>query len=159
MNDISDGDDVPIDHRGSWGYIHNPSGSVSQNYGDQRNIYATYYSEYSGGARKLLPPRQQPRPPTHYLSRESVEQKLRARLEANDAPALTILTGMPGVGKTSLAAQVINSLPDGTFPGGVLWGDMEQLPSHDQLLRFLYALDDTAELRRIGKDCKQILVL
>lgn len=67
-----------------------------------------------------------------------------------DTPPVVLLSGMPGVGKTTLAAKVIDSLVPQTFPGGSLWGDLDQLPSHDQLRRFLYALDERWDV--VGTD-------
>lgn len=146
MNKHADHNAESLDAQGTQGFINRPTGPVYQVFGEQRIIYTTYYSEQAKAARNSqYSLRQKPQPPEKYISRQEKEAELKHYLEDDSKPALTILSGMPGIGKTALAAHVVGSLAASAeiFPKGVMWGDLERLPPHDLLRRFLYDLDET----------------
>ncbi len=91
-------------------------------------------------------PRQAPDPPPHYIPRSEAQDTLTQALQGE--PRVTVLYGLSGSGKSSLAAQVIKELSDSAFPDGILWGDLAQCSPGEQILSFLIALnpDKTASL-------------
>ena len=63
-----------------------------------------------------------------FVERIGPADKLRnALLDDADTMPVTLLYGMSGTGKSSLAAYVVRQLDDSVFPDGVLWGSLEGL--------------------------------
>ncbi|MER5508880.1 BTAD domain-containing putative transcriptional regulator [Streptomyces sp. NPDC002766] len=71
-------------------------------------------------AQPFPPPAQLPPPPAHFTGRAAVLDDLRAALGAGDAPAVAVISGMPGVGKSALALHVAHELRE-RFPDGQLY--------------------------------------
>jgi DNA-binding SARP family transcriptional activator len=85
-------------------------------------------------------PAQLPPAPAGLIGRETDLATLDRLL---DAPATTVLTGMPGVGKTALAVHWAHRVRD-RFPDGQLHVDLRRLSTSDALARLLTGLEDTA---------------
>lgn len=122
-----------------------PPGVANHVAHEQRNVHTRTYIEIASVARKsqhALVQRPRPLPGEKYVERSDDEKLLQACLVDENHFPLILLSGVHGVGKTTLAAYVIDRLVGEAFPGGSLWGDLDQLPPHDQLRRFLYALDE-----------------
>ena len=66
-----------------------------------------------------------PTRPTSFIGRKHELEDVRERLQAADAPCLT-LTGPPGTGKTRLAVEVAAGLKE-TFPDGVVFVELAPL--------------------------------
>jgi uncharacterized protein YjbI with pentapeptide repeats len=64
------------------------------------------------------------------------------RLITGDEPLhLVHMHGMPGIGKSTLIANLARSIQSSQFPGGVLWGDFDKVSPSDFMLRSLLLLD------------------
>ena len=102
---------------------------------------AAQAEEVSGGVR----PQQLPPAPGDFVGRERLRERLRLALRpSGEAVALTVLSGIGGVGKTALALRVAHGLR-GDYPDGQLYvdlrgdGDQPADPA-DVLVDFLLAL-------------------
>lgn len=110
--------------------------------GDVRDVYLG-----PAPVEKTPIPRQIPRLAPHYMPRPHDEQALvQALLDPDDDVPLTLLYGMSGTGKTSLAVSALRQLPADQFPGGILWGDLSNHEPNELLWIFMCALDN--RLRR-----------
>ncbi|WP_030942536.1 AfsR/SARP family transcriptional regulator [Streptomyces sp. NRRL S-646] len=65
-------------------------------------------------------PAQLPPPPAHFTGRTPALDDLRSVLEPGRTPAIAVISGMAGVGKSALALQVAHSLRE-RFPDGQLY--------------------------------------
>ncbi|MEV6767251.1 BTAD domain-containing putative transcriptional regulator [Nocardia sp. NPDC051030] len=90
-------------------------------------------------------PRELPPAPADFIGRELLQDRIRAALRPGaDALAVTVLSGIGGVGKTSLALRVAHRIRD-DYPDGQLYVDLrgdgeEPADSADVLADFLRAL-------------------
>jgi hypothetical protein len=85
-----------------------------------------------------------PQPSPNYITRSDEESRLRQALSQSSYSHPIVLHGLSGIGKTWLATKVVQQLHNqGHFPGGILWGSMENLEPPDLLEYFLGALDST----------------
>ncbi|MEU5567972.1 AfsR/SARP family transcriptional regulator [Streptomyces coeruleorubidus] len=102
------------------------------------------------------PPAQLPSAPAHFTGRAAVRDSLRRTLTTSGAlsatpttPATTVISGMPGVGKSALALHVAHELAE-RFPDGQLYLDLHGATSGMAPLTPGQAL--TALLRDLGAD-------
>ncbi|MGW3030305.1 BTAD domain-containing putative transcriptional regulator [Streptomyces sp. NPDC001178] len=65
-------------------------------------------------------PAQLPPPPAHFTGRTPALDELRSALEPGRTPAVAVISGMAGVGKSALALQVAHTLRE-RFPDGQLY--------------------------------------
>lgn len=120
-------------------------------------------------------PRQLPRDTCHFTGRDTELTAMEATLCPADvmSPAITIVTGMAGSGKTALAVHFAHLVAD-RFPDGQLFVDLrghaddDPVPAAEALRRFLRALgamdmpgdiDEAAAMYRSLLAGKRILVL
>jgi uncharacterized protein YjbI with pentapeptide repeats len=101
-------------------------------------------------------PYQVPQRLRHYVGRQDkdergIEDRLKTALLDHDGEPLTILYGMAGSGKSSLAIHTVHNLQGADFPDGVLWGDLANLTPNDLFLTFLGALDGPQYRDMTGK--------
>ncbi|MFI9150106.1 BTAD domain-containing putative transcriptional regulator [Streptomyces sp. NPDC053367] len=75
------------------------------------------------GRHRALPTAQLPSPRTAFVGRAPELAALAALTEATAAPVTVLLTGMPGVGKSTLAAHWADTA-SARFPGGLLHADL-----------------------------------
>jgi transcriptional regulator with XRE-family HTH domain/tetratricopeptide (TPR) repeat protein len=77
-----------------------------------------------------------PPPPIYLIGREQEREHLKRRLCRPLSNSMTALTGLPGVGKTTLARALAHD-PDlrRYFSGGILWANLGTQPSLNSLLR------------------------
>jgi NB-ARC domain len=88
-----------------------------------------------------------PAPPT-LVGRDAELAQLTSAILAGQR--LCVLRGMPGVGKTALAAQAVYELRD-HFPDGVLWAQLDKSETKDILHTFASAYGrDVSEYQDIG---------
>lgn len=116
----------------------------------------------------VAPPFQAPLPPLHFVGRDAELRHLRNRLTAKAGKPTVALVGMAGVGKSTLAAKLAETLRS-DFPDGILWAyiagndPLDILGSWAQALGYDFsALSDVenraAALRGVLAD-KQILIV
>ncbi|GAA2448732.1 AfsR/SARP family transcriptional regulator [Streptomyces glaucus] len=72
------------------------------------------------GALQPLRPAQLPPPPVHFTGRTAVLDELRRTLTPGPHPAVAVITGMAGVGKSALALHIAHELRE-RFPDGQLY--------------------------------------
>ncbi len=97
---------------------------------------ASPVSPTGGPTVSLSGPRQLPLPPAEFAGREAQLDELAGRLTAPaDGPAVVMITGAPGVGKSALAAAAANRIKD-AFPDGQVYLDLTGL-SEDELVAAL----------------------
>ncbi|MFI8235051.1 BTAD domain-containing putative transcriptional regulator [Streptomyces sp. NPDC085900] len=101
------------------------------------------------------PPAQLPPPPAHFTGRAVVLDDLRATLGAGDAtaPAVAVISGMPGVGKSALALHVSHELRE-RFPDGQLYVNLHGATPGMTPLTAAQAL--AALLRDLGTEPRHI---
>jgi uncharacterized protein YjbI with pentapeptide repeats len=104
-------------------------------------------------------PRQIPRPVAYYAHRPQDETLLHSKLiNSSETAPIVGLWGLSGTGKTTLAASVLRSLSDESFPDGILWGDLASHEPNELLWNFMSALDsrwrqaDSADHRSLRED-------
>lgn len=97
--------------------------------------------EFRRGLEQVLAPQRIHRvapPPTlatSLIGRETLLETLKQRLLADENLALSALNGLPGVGKTALAAAIVNDPEIQThFADGILWGGLGPQPDLRALL-------------------------
>ncbi|MGW2236967.1 BTAD domain-containing putative transcriptional regulator [Streptomyces sp. NPDC001759] len=99
------------------------------------------------------PPAQLPPPPAHFTGRAAVLDDLRATVGAGDAPAVAVISGMPGVGKSALALHVSHELRE-RFPDGQLYVNLHGATPGMTPLTAAQAL--AALLRDLGTEPRHI---
>ena len=123
------------------------------------------------------PPRQLPPPPPQFVGRSAETVELGAALRTaagDDRPALVVISGPAGTGKSALALAVAGSLPD-LFPDGQLYipvrasGPGERTPVADALAillrslgagpRLPEAVDELAALLRTTLIGRRVLIV
>ncbi|WP_458244977.1 BTAD domain-containing putative transcriptional regulator [Streptomyces sp. MAI_2237] len=106
-------------------------------------------------AQPYPPPAQLPPPPAHFTGRAAVLDDLRVTLGAGaeGAPAVAVISGMPGVGKSALALHVAHELRE-RFPDGQLYVNLHGATPGMTPLSAAQAL--TALLRDLGTDPRHI---
>jgi DNA-binding SARP family transcriptional activator/tetratricopeptide (TPR) repeat protein len=72
---------------------------------------------------KWLPPFQAPTPTRHFVGREALQAEIIEALAAPGDPAIQAIVGMGGMGKSTLAAQIAQSVQS-HFADGVLWANV-----------------------------------
>ncbi|MEN6344116.1 MAG: tetratricopeptide repeat protein [Armatimonadia bacterium] len=98
------------------------------------------------GRRQTNPPDQAPRDIETFTARKCELEAIKQDLTHQDgAPALCILTGMGGVGKSALATRAAHQLK-GNFPDGTLWADLGTEGHVDVAREFAKALGDGDEM-------------
>lgn len=124
------------------GTVHGPSVQAATIHGD------VYLGSAAAQERAPRVPRQLPPGPRHFTGRTESLAALDAALDAaltGEGPALAVISGPPGVGKTSLALSWLHRRGD-RFPDGQLYVDLqghltEQPVAPSSVLpRFLHAL-------------------
>ncbi|MFG2464804.1 BTAD domain-containing putative transcriptional regulator [Streptomyces canus] len=98
-------------------------------------------------------PAQLPPPPGHFTGRATVRDDLRAALTLGDGPAVGVISGMAGVGKSALALHVAHGLRE-RFPDGQLYVNLQGATPGMTPLTPAQAL--TALLRDLGADPRSI---
>ncbi|TQJ75506.1 DNA-binding SARP family transcriptional activator [Streptomyces sp. SLBN-31] len=98
-------------------------------------------------------PAQLPPPPPHFTGRSAVLDDLRGTLGAGDAPAVAVISGMPGVGKSALALHVAHELRE-RFPDGQLYVNLHGATPGMTPLTAAQAL--AALLRDLGTEPRHI---
>jgi uncharacterized protein YjbI with pentapeptide repeats len=85
-----------------------------------------------------------PHPHDNYVARPEEENKLIAALSQSSYKHPIVLYGMSGIGKTWLAAKVVHTLHEKAeqkrFPGGILWGSLDDFEPPNLLAYFLRQL-------------------
>jgi tetratricopeptide (TPR) repeat protein len=108
---------------------------------------------------ELSPPFQAPPPPTPFLGRRGEVNELRRRLRRGQ-PKIVAILGPEGVGKTTLAAFMAQSLRD-QFPDGVLWiyvGDRNPMLILSDIARsYGYDVSTFADLEKRSEAIRSIL--
>ncbi|ALV34416.1 transcriptional regulator [Streptomyces sp. CdTB01] len=104
-------------------------------------------------AQPFPPPAQLPPPPAHFTGRAAVLDDLRATLGTGDAPAVAVISGMPGVGKSALALYVAHALRE-RFPDGQLYVNLHGATPGMTPLGAAHAL--AALLRDLGTEPRHI---
>ncbi|WP_329292941.1 BTAD domain-containing putative transcriptional regulator [Streptomyces pseudovenezuelae] len=106
------------------------------------------------GAPLLLPrPAQLPPPPGHFIGRVTTRRDLRRALTSDGGPAVGVVSGMAGVGKSALALHVAHELRE-RFPDGQLYVNLQGATPGMTPLTPAQAL--TALLRDLGADPRSI---
>jgi tetratricopeptide (TPR) repeat protein len=109
-----------------------------------------------------------PRPPTDYISRPVLEAEIRNLVENDRHPVVTLL-GRGGIGKTSLALQVLRQLSGGTRFDALLWFSARDVDlqftgpkpvqphvlSPEQVSRLYVSLVASERLKDSGFRCKE----
>ncbi|MFF0086044.1 BTAD domain-containing putative transcriptional regulator [Streptomyces canus] len=98
-------------------------------------------------------PAQLPPPPGHFTGRTTVRDDLRAALTLGGGPAVGVISGMAGVGKSALALHVAHGLRE-RFPDGQLYVNLQGATPGMTPLTPAQAL--TALLRDLGADPRSI---
>ncbi|MCX4818407.1 NB-ARC domain-containing protein [Streptomyces sp. NBC_01142] len=98
-------------------------------------------------------PAQLPPPPAHFTGRDAQFEELRAALTGEEGPAVVVVSGMAGVGKSALAAQVAHALRE-EFPDGQLYCNLHGATPGMPPLDPGHAL--CALLRDLGVDPRQV---
>ncbi|MEU6259266.1 BTAD domain-containing putative transcriptional regulator [Streptomyces sp. NPDC047043] len=98
-------------------------------------------------------PAQLPPPPAHFTGRTSTLDDLRGTLEPGRTPAVAVISGMAGVGKSALALHVAHELRD-RFPDGQLYVNLHGATPGMTPLSSAQAL--TALLRDLGTEPRHI---
>ncbi|MFF4504924.1 BTAD domain-containing putative transcriptional regulator [Streptomyces sp. NPDC001401] len=98
-------------------------------------------------------PAQLPPPPAHFTGRSPTLCDLRTTLEPGRTPAVAVISGMAGVGKSALALQVAHSLRE-RFPDGQLYINLHGATPGMTPLTPAQAL--TALLRDLGTEPRRI---
>ncbi|MFJ9153778.1 BTAD domain-containing putative transcriptional regulator [Streptomyces sp. NPDC102270] len=98
-------------------------------------------------------PAQLPPPPGHFTGRVTVRDDLRRALTLGDGPAVGVVSGMAGVGKSALALHVAHGLRE-RFPDGQLYVNLQGATPGMTPLTPSQAL--TALLRDLGADPRRI---
>ncbi|MFI0540374.1 BTAD domain-containing putative transcriptional regulator [Streptomyces sp. WSLK1-3] len=98
-------------------------------------------------------PAQLPPPPGHFTGRVATRQALRRVLTPEDGPAVGVVSGMAGVGKSALALYVAHELRE-RFPDGQLYVNLQGATPGMTPLTPAQAL--TALLRDLGADPRSI---
>ena len=80
------------------------------------------------------------RSPPAIISRKREQQALLALLTAPEVQ-IVHLHGLPGVGKSTLAAALARTINASQFHGGVLWGDLEKFTPGELMQRLLILLN------------------
>ncbi|MFJ4201517.1 BTAD domain-containing putative transcriptional regulator [Streptomyces sviceus] len=102
----------------------------------------------------LLPrPAQLPPPPGHFTGRVTTRNDLRRALTPDGGPAVGVVSGMAGVGKSALALHVAHELRE-RFPDGQLYVNLQGATPGMTPLTPAQAL--TALLRDLGADPRSI---
>ncbi|WP_424883271.1 BTAD domain-containing putative transcriptional regulator [Streptomyces sp. SLBN-8D4] len=102
----------------------------------------------------LLPrPAQLPPPPGHFTGRFTTRNELRRALTPDGGPAVGVVSGMAGVGKSALALHVAHELRE-RFPDGQLYINLQGATPGMTPLTPAQAL--TALLRDLGADPRSI---
>lgn len=102
----------------------------------------------------LLPrPAQLPPPPGHFTGRVATRDDLRRALTRGGGPAVGVVSGMAGVGKSALALHVAHGLRE-RFPDGQLYVNLQGATPGMTPLTPAQAL--TALLRDLGADPRRI---
>ncbi|MFF4259520.1 BTAD domain-containing putative transcriptional regulator [Streptomyces sp. NPDC001663] len=98
-------------------------------------------------------PAQLPPPPAHFTGRTSTLDDLRSTLEPGRTPAVAVISGMAGVGKSALALHVAHELRE-RFPDGQLYVNLHGATPGMTPLSSAQAL--TALLRDLGTEPRHI---
>ena len=98
-------------------------------------------------------PAQLPPPPAHFTGRTPALDDLRTLLEPGRTPAVAVISGMAGVGKSALALQVAHTLRE-RFPDGQLYINLHGATPGMTPLTSAQAL--IALLRDLGTDPRRI---
>jgi len=98
-------------------------------------------------------PAQLPPPPAHFTGRTPALDDLRTILEPGRTPAVAVISGMAGVGKSALALQVAHTLRE-RFPDGQLYINLHGATPGMTPLTSAQAL--IALLRDLGTDPRRI---
>ncbi|MGW0419450.1 BTAD domain-containing putative transcriptional regulator [Streptomyces sp. NPDC003015] len=98
-------------------------------------------------------PAQLPPPPGHFTGRVTARDDLRRALTLGDGPAVGVVSGMAGVGKSALALHVAHGLRE-RFPDGQLYVNLQGATPGMTPLTPSQAL--TALLRDLGADPRRI---
>ncbi|MER7576232.1 BTAD domain-containing putative transcriptional regulator [Streptomyces sp. NPDC126514] len=99
-------------------------------------------------------PAQLPPPPAHFTGRTCLADDLRRSLaDPGTGPAVTVLTGMAGLGKSALALHIAHALTD-RFPDGQLYVNLHGATPGMHPLTSAHAL--AALLRDVGADPRSI---
>ncbi|MFG3025178.1 BTAD domain-containing putative transcriptional regulator [Streptomyces sp. NPDC048254] len=109
-----------------------------------------------GSARGAFPaprPAQLPPPPAYFTGRAAVREELGGALTAAPAPAVAVVSGMAGVGKSALALHVAHQLRE-RFPDGQLYVNLHGAAPGVPPLAPAQAL--AALLRDLGADPRHI---
>lgn len=100
------------------------------------------------GWNNLPAPKQLPMTARHFVGRQRELDELRAGFAAHpkaEAPAVMVITGMPGVGKTALAMRFAHEIAD-EFPDGQLYASLHSdIGPAEVLAGFLTSLGISAE--------------
>lgn len=99
-----------------------PDGAVPASAGAEQESGTPHPTPQVAPAVPAVPrPAQLPSPPAHFTGRDTVRAELLRFLGAeHDAPAVAVLSGMAGVGKSALALHVAHGLRE-RFPDGQLY--------------------------------------
>ncbi|GGW61482.1 hypothetical protein GCM10010503_43210 [Streptomyces lucensis JCM 4490] len=126
-------------------------------HGDAAGATAPSASPEDGGPAPRWAPRpaQLPAPPAHFTGRADARRELRGVLTEPPAPApaVAVISGMAGVGKSALALHAAHELRD-RFPDGQLYVDLHGATPCMAPLTAAQAL--TALLRDLGTDARSI---
>ncbi|MGW3121275.1 BTAD domain-containing putative transcriptional regulator [Streptomyces sp. NPDC001107] len=98
-------------------------------------------------------PAQLPPPPAHFTGRTPALDDLRSALEPGPTPAVAVISGMAGVGKSALALQVAHTLRE-RFPDGQLYINLHGATPGMTPLTSTQAL--AALLRDLGTEPRRI---
>ncbi|WP_420627559.1 pentapeptide repeat-containing protein [Candidatus Leptofilum sp.] len=91
-------------------------------------------------------PHQGPPPPPNYIPREQEIALIETLCQEGNQ--ITLIQGESGVGKTSLAASLVDHFQaEEYFNDGILWGDMSETDAHEQLW---YFADSIGLKQRVG---------
>lgn len=78
--------------------------------------------------------------PADHLPRDQEQSKLYQQLTGPDTQ-IVYLHGLPGVGKSTLAAALAGAVTESDFRSGVLWGDLEKQTPGELMRQLLIMLD------------------
>ena len=143
----------------------------------QANLAPTLYRRVIENLRPVPPGIKPPPPPRIFIGREDALHHVRRLLIANQREPgrenITVVSGWPGVGKTSLVNALGHDAEIGrTFKDGVLWVSLEQKPNlisemakwgralgSDEILRAPTVTEATALLARLLNNRRMLLIV
>jgi hypothetical protein len=143
----------------------------------QANLISDTYRKMRGTLYPVPPGIAPPLPPRVFIGREDALQDVRRLLIANQRGAnrenITVVHGLPGVGKTSLVSAIGHDAEIArTFIDGVLWISLEQKPhvitemarwgralGSEEILKAPTVRDATAQLATLLSERRMLLIV